>query len=295
MYKQIDANKRNSLLLISFFLILIMTLGWVFSYVLNNTWIFPIAVIFSVSQALIGYYFGDKITLLVSRAKEVRHDENPQFYHIVENLCITAGLPLPKIYIIEDSAPNAFAAGRDPKHALICVTSGLLEKLERPELEGVIAHELSHIGNYDIRLMTIAVVLVGIVSLLSDWFLRYTFWGRREREREENNQFKIIILALAFILAILAPLIAGLIQLAISRKREYLADASAALLTRYPEGLAQALEKISQDSEPLEAANKATAHLYIENPLKEHGGWLNNLFNTHPPVEERIKILRNMI
>lgn len=295
MYKQIDANKRNSFLLISFFLILIMTLGWVFSYVLNNTWIFPIAVIFSISQALISYYFGDKITLLVSRAKEVRHDENPQLYHIVENLCIAAGLPVPKIYIIDDTAPNAFAAGRDPKHAVICVTSGILEKLKRSELEGVIAHELSHIGNYDIRLMTITVVLVGIVSLLSDWFLRYTFWGRREREREENNQFKIIILVLAFILAILAPIIAGLIQLAISRKREYLADASAALLTRYPEGLARALEKISQDSEPLEAANKATAHLYFENPLKEYGGWLNNLFNTHPPAEERIKILRGMI
>jgi heat shock protein HtpX len=218
---------------------------------------------------------------------------------LVENLSITAGLPKPKIYLIEDLSPNAFATGRDPEHASIAVTSGLLEKLNKVELEGVIAHELSHVGNYDIRLMTIVVVLVGIVALLSDFFLRWTWFGSRRRDGEGRGQIQMILFILAIVLAILAPLAATLIQLAISRKREFLADATGALLTRYPEGLASALEKISKDPEPLEAANKATAHLYIESPFKKGEnrgqGWLVGLFNTHPPVGERVKRLREMI
>ena len=298
MYNQIDSNKRNTVLLIGIFLVVIIFLGWFFSYQFNNQLILVIAVIIAVSQAFISYYYSDKITLAISGAHEVKHNENPQLYHIVENLCITAGLPVPKIYIIDDSAPNAFATGRDPKHAVICVTRGLLDKLNKTELEGVISHELSHIGNFDIRLMTITVVLVGIVSLLSDWFLRWSWWGD-SRRRDDNSQLGGILALVAIILVILSPIIAQLIKLAISRKREFLADASGALLTRYPDGLANALEKIARDHEPLEAANKATAHLYIENPFKEGEkrsvSWFANLFNTHPPVEERIKKLRAII
>lgn len=280
------------------FLIFIIGVGWIFSYYYNNQVILYIAVIVSVAQAFISYYYSDKITLAVSGAKVVEHKDNAQLYHIVENLCITAGLPTPKIYIINDSAPNAFATGRDPKHAVICVTSGLLEKLNKNELQGVIAHELSHIGNYDIRLMTIVVVLVGIIALLSDWFLRWSWFGGGRKSNNEGNQFDAVIGIIAIVLVILSPIIATLMQLAISRKREYLADASGALLTRYPDGLASALEKISKDTEPLEAANKATAHLYITNPFKEGEkrsvGWFSNLFNTHPPIEERIKKLKEM-
>ncbi len=298
MYNQIDSNKRKTVILIGAFLVFIIGIAWVFSRALDNPFIVPVAVIFAIVMSISSYWYSDKITLFISGAKEVKHDENPELYHIVENLCITAGLPLPKIYIINDSAPNAFATGRDPQHAVICVTSGLLQKLKRTELEGVIAHELSHIGNYDIRLMTLIVVLVGIVALMSDFFLRWTWWGRGGRDSEKGGQIRLILFLAGIILAILSPVIATLIQLAISRKREFLADATGALLTRYPEGLARALEKISADPEPLEAANKATAHLYITNPLKEHKGkargWFSSLFNTHPKVEERIAKLREM-
>lgn len=292
MYDQIDSNKRKTVFLITIFLLFIIGLGWVFAQVFDSYSILVIAVAFSIAMSWGSYWYSDRIVLAMSRAKEIQHDENRELYHIVENLAITAGLPLPKIYLIEDSAPNAFATGRDPQHAVIAVTRGLLEKLERSELEGVISHELSHIGNYDIRLMTIIVMLVGIVALISDWFLRWTWWGRRRRGRRDSSQ--LIFFLVGIILALLAPLIATLIKLAVSRKREFLADASGALLTRYPEGLASALEKISKDSEPLEVANKATAHLYIENPLKEYRGFLNKLFSTHPPVEERIARLRVM-
>ncbi len=267
-------------------------IGWTFSQLFDSYLILVAAVAFSTVMSWGSYWYSDRIVLAMSRAKEIRHDDNRELYHIVENLAITAGLPTPKIYLIEDSAPNAFATGRDPQHAVIAVTSGLLEKLKRSELEGVVAHELSHVGNYDIRIMTIVVVLVGVVALISDWFLRWTWWGRRRREVKGSSQ-PIIFIA-GIILALLAPLIATLIKLAISRKREFLADANGALLTRYPEGLAAALEKISNDSEPLEVANKATAHLYIENPLKEYKGFLNKLFSTHPPVQERIDLLRAM-
>lgn len=301
MYKEIDSNKRRTAFLIGFFLIFIIAFGYVLSWYFNNYFILVIAVIIATTQALVSYYYSDSITLAVSGAKEVpRKEPYLTLHRKVENLAITAGLPKPKIYIINDSAPNAFATGRDPKYASIAVTSGLLEKLNKSELEGVIAHELSHVGNYDIRLMTIVVVLVGVVALISDFFLRWTWFGggRRRSDGEGGGQLQLILLIVAIVMAILAPLAASLMQLAISRKREYLADASGALLTRYPEGLAEALEIISQDPEPLEVANKATAHLYIESPFKESShnqGWLSGLFETHPPVGERIKRLRAMI
>ncbi|HXF52322.1 MAG TPA: M48 family metallopeptidase [Dehalococcoidia bacterium] len=247
--------------------------------------------------ALLSYYSSSSVALAVSGAREVSPAEEPELHRIVENLCIGAGLPKPKVYIIEDGSPNAFATGRDPEHAAIAVTRGLLQKLDRLELEGVIAHELSHIGNYDIRLMTIVVVLVGLIALMADFFLRWTWWGagRRPSNRDRSAGSGVaLILLLALIAAILMPLVAQIIKFAISRQREYLADASAALLTRYPEGLARALEKIAADPDPLEVANKATAHLYINNPLREHESFLNNLFSTHPPIEERIRLLRAM-
>lgn len=296
MYKEIDSNKRKTFLLITLFSLLVIGIGWLFSYIYNDFIILLIAVIVSIAMSFSSYWWSDKIVLAISRAKPIDPKKEKLLYHLVENLCIAAGLPMPRIYIIEDSAPNAFATGRNPQHAVICVTRGLLDKLEKVELEGVIAHELSHIGNYDILLMTIVVILVGFVALLSDWFLRFSFLGRRRDDKE--GELGLILFLIGIVMAIITPLVANLIKLAISRKREYLADASGALLTRYPEGLARALEKISADNEPLEVANKATAHLYITNPLNEHKGssrgWFANLFNTHPPIEERIRRLRNM-
>lgn len=239
------------------------------------------------------YYWSDKIVLGISGAKPLKHDENKEIYHLVENLCIAAGLPMPKIYIIEDTATNAFATGRDPKHGVICFTTGILSKLNKQELEGVTAHELSHIGNRDTLLMSVVSVLVGTIALLSDFFMRSMwFGGRRDSEDRNNTVFLIIGIAAA----ILAPIVATLIQLAVSRRRELLADASGVLLTRYPEGLINALLKISSDKEPLEAANRGTAHLYIVNPLKgkDAAGFFVGLFNTHPPIPVRIKALREM-
>jgi heat shock protein HtpX len=235
--------------------------------------------------------------LSISGAHEVTKEEEWEYVRRVENLCIGSGLPMPRTWVLEDSAPNAFATGTNPEKSHIVVTRGLLNKLEPIELEGVLAHELSHIGNYDIRIMTVAVLLVGVIALLSDIFLRFTFWGagsRRSNRDRGGGGAALILLAVALVGAILAPLIAQALRFAISRRREYLADASAAYLTRHPEGLARALEKIRDDHEPLEAANKATAHLYISNPLRDHASSLNNLFNTHPPIDERIRLLRNM-
>lgn len=229
--------------------------------------------------------------LSITGARPIEKNDNPELYRIVENLAITAGLPIPKIYIINDSQPNAFATGRDEKHAVVVVTRGLLEKLERAELEGVIAHELSHIGNRDMLLGTVVVTLVGVVALLSRFFLRISFFGGGRRRKSRGSGGLLIILGVMG--AILAPIVATLIQLAISRKREFLSDASGALLTRYPEGLARALEKISQDSTPLKRADHSTAHLYITNPFKEKN-WLSKLFSTHPPVEKRTRALRGM-
>jgi heat shock protein HtpX len=257
----------------------------------------PIVAIPLAIFALFSYYASQRITLAISQAHEVTKEDEPDFFRTVENLCIGAGLPMPKVYVIEDGAPNAFATGRDPDHAVVCVTRGLLNKLERLELEGVIAHELSHIGNYDIRLMTIVVVLVGLVALLADIMLRLTFFGagrRRSNRGRGSGGGAAFIYIIALVAIVLAPLAAQFIKFAVSRQREYLADSSAALLTRYPEGLARALEKISGDKDPLEAANKATAHLYIVNPLTEHKSFLNNVFATHPPIDDRIRILRAM-
>jgi len=291
LYTQKDKNIRKTWMLITFFLVFVIALGWVFSYQFNSPIILIIAVIFSTVTSFTSYWYSDKIVLAMSHAQEVKHDENPDLYHLVENLCITAGLPLPKIYIINESAPNAFATGRDPEHAVIAVTKGLLEKLDRSELEGVLAHELSHIGNRDILLQTVVVILVGLVALLSDWFLRWSFFGRKSNDRD-SGQLGTIMAVIGIVLAILSPLIAVLIQLSVSRKREFLADASGALLTRYPEGLAKALEKISQDQTQLKVANKATAHMYITNPFR--GKKISKMFMTHPPVEERVKSLRGM-
>lgn len=253
--------------------------------------IFGFALIMAGVMNFVSYYWSDKIVLGISGAKPIEKKDNPEVYRTVENLCIAAGLPLPKIYVLDDSAPNAFATGRDPKHAAICFTTGILSKLNKQELEGVTAHELSHVGNRDTLLMSVVSVLVGTIALLSDWFMRSMWYGGRDRDR--NNT---VFLVIAIVAAILAPIVATLIQLAVSRRRELLADASGVLLTRYPEGLINALQKISSDKEPLEAANRGTAHLYIVNPLKgtEAKAWLAGLFNTHPPMEVRVKALREM-
>jgi heat shock protein HtpX len=297
VYDQISSNKRKTAVLLGAFLILIILLGFVFSQAYNSPGILYAAVIFSVGYSLISYYFSPNITLAISRAKPVDRQTNKELYQLVEDLAITAGLPTPKIYVIDDTALNAFATGRNPKNAVIVFTTGIVQTLNKAELEGVVAHELSHIGNYDMRLMTLVVVLVGVLTLLADFFLRFSFYGGKSRSREGGGQAQAMFMLAGIILALLSPVIATLIQLAISRKREYLADSSGVLLTRYPEGLASALEKITADTEPLEAANKATAHLYIANPLRNNKGgvgWFANLFNTHPPIEERIKRLREM-
>jgi heat shock protein HtpX len=235
------------------------------------------------------------MVLAISRARPAEKSQYPHLYNSVEGLAIAAGIPMPKLYVIDDSAPNAFATGRNPEHAAIAVTTGLLDKLNRVELEGVIGHEMSHIADYDTLLMTITVILVGTVALVSDWMLRSFLWGGgRRRKSTGGGQAGAIIMLVAVVLAVLSPLIAQLIRLAISRKREFLADANGARLTRYPEGLASALVKISSDPEPLEVANKATAHLYIANPLKGVKGNFNKMFATHPPVEERVAALRSM-
>jgi heat shock protein HtpX len=294
IYTNIASNKRRSFFLIVIFVAFIIGLGYIFAKALDMYWIFPLAISIATIQAVTSYWWSDKMVLAISGAKEVDRKLNQELYRLVENLSIAGGLPTPRIYLIEDTAPNAFATGRDPKHAVICVTSGLVAKLDKQELEGVIAHELSHIGNYDIRLATIIVVLAGIVVLISDWFLRISFFGGGD-DSDNNNQWMFFA---GLILAILAPIFAVMIQLALSRKREFLADADGVLLTRNPDGLARALTAISVDKEPLEAANKGTAHLYITNPLKDHKGsargWFSGLFDTHPPIEERVKRLRDM-
>jgi len=295
MYKEIDSNKRNTFFLIFFFVIFIIGLGWALSYIFDNQFILVIAVIIAVTQSWISYYYSDKIVLTMSRARgPIKKKDNPELYRLVENLCITAGLPMPKIYMIDDSAPNAFATGRNPDHAVVCFTTGILQKLEKVELEGVVAHELSHIGNWDILLQTVIVTLVGVIVLISDFSLRTMFFRRRSDGEGGGG----VLLLVGLLLLIISPIFAVLIQLAVSRKREYLADASAALLTRYPDGLALALEKISADKEPLEVANRATAHLYIVNPLKKKGSGgslFANLFSTHPSIKDRKKRLREMI
>jgi heat shock protein HtpX len=297
---RIAVNRRNSLFLIACFLAFVA----VFGYVIGYAWIGdPMGALFGLGLAFVvgtvsglaTYYGGDRMVLAASRAKEITHEDAPVLFNVVEEMAIAAGLPMPKVYIINDSAPNAFATGRDLEHASVAVTSGLLKKLDRDELQGVIAHEMSHVGNFDIRYAMLVGVLVGTTVLISDFFLRgLWFGGGRGGRREGGGQAQIIMLIVAILLAILAPLFARLLQLSISRQREYLADATAVQLTRNPKGLADALQKISGDREVLEAANRATAHLYIVNPIKKFEKRARGLFSTHPPIEERIEILRQM-
>ena len=289
MYSQIDANKRKSIFLVLIFIALLTGIGWILDNWLGYG---PGAIVGAVGvslvMTLISYYHGDTVALRSTGARLIEKKDNAYVYNLVENLCITAGLPVPKIHIIESPALNAFATGRDPKHASIALTTGIIQALENEELEGVIAHELSHVKNYDIRLMTIVIVLVGAVSLIANWFLHSNF----RRSSDSDNRGGNILAIAGLVLIILSPIIAELIKLAVSRKREYLADASGSLLTRYPEGLARALEKIQASTQPLTTASTATAHLFISNPFK--GKSLTNLFSTHPPIAERIKQLRGM-
>ena len=293
LYTLKDTNIRKTYFLITIFLLFIIAIGWIFSYIFERPEILIIAAIFAILSSITSYWYSDKIVLYMTRAKPVKKEDNPELYRIVENLCITAGLPMPKIYILDEEQPNAFATGRDPNHSVVAVTRGLLERLERSELEGVIAHELSHIKNRDMLLQTVVVVLAGMISIACEIFLRSLWWGGGGRRKREENQ---LFYLLGLIAIILAPIAATLIRLAISRKREFLADASGALLTRYPEGLARALEKITSDPHPMRVASSATAHLFIANPFrgKQKTSWLAKLFMTHPPVEERIKALREM-
>ena len=295
IYEAASANRWRTLLLIAVFTALVAVLAYVVGEYFapgGGVAALPFALAISGGSALVSYFAGDKLILAQSQARELGPDEDLRLRDVVESLALGLGIPPPKMYLIEDSAPNAFATGRDPQHASIAVTRGLLDKLDRTELEGVIAHELSHVGNRDIRVMVLVTVLVGTVALLADWMWRSMFWGRgRDRDRGGGGS---IIAVIAIALAVLTPIIATLIQLAVSRQREYLADASGALLTRYPPGLASALRKIAADKEPLEVANKATASLYIANPLKDAPAFFDHLFDTHPPIEERIKRLEAM-
>lgn len=291
LYSHQDENIGKTWVLMSLFFVVVIGLGWYFSYALGNSYILYGAVIFSIVMNVISYWYSDKIVLKMSGARPVAREENRELYNIVENLSITAGLPVPRIFIINDPAPNAFATGRDKDHAVVAVTTGILQILDKNELEGVLAHELSHIGNRDILLSTVVVVLVGFVVLLSDFFLRMSFWGGGH---SRDNRASGILVIIGIVLAILSPIIATLIQLAISRKREFLADASGALLTRYPEGLASALLKIGKYGRPMARANNATAHLFIANPFGGTGKKISNLFLTHPPIEDRVRALRDM-
>lgn len=291
MYEQIESNKRKTLILIALFIVIILGIGYVAWQGLGlGPESMILALGFSSVMSLSSYFVGDKVALSSAGAKEIVKDDNPYVYRMVENLSITAGLPMPKVYIIESAALNAFATGRSPEHASIAITTGLINALENEELEGVIAHELSHVKNYDIRVMTIVVILVGMLAILSDIFLRFGLFGRRDSDN--NKGIGGILAIIGIVLLILSPIIAELIKLAVSRKREYLADASGALLTRYPDGLANALEKISASTVPLKTANAATAHLFISNPFKKNS--FSAFMSTHPPIEDRISRLRGM-
>ncbi|MEK6957910.1 MAG: M48 family metallopeptidase [archaeon] len=294
MYEQISENNRNTIILVAFFSVFILFLSWV----LGEIWFggggtigIIIGLIFLLIYVTFSYYFADRIVLAISGAKELQRKDNIYLYSLIEGLAIAAGIPAPKAYVINDTALNAFATGRNPGHSIIVVTSGLLQRLDRQELEGVIAHEMSHIKNYDIRLMMLVVVFVGLTALLSDIILRSILWGKHGGNRGRGG---LILLVVGIVLAIITPIVAMLLKFAISRQREYLADASGVMLTRNPEGLASALEKIGSDKEVLEAANSATAHLYIDNPLKNRKAWFDGMFDTHPKIGDRVKRLRGM-
>ena len=295
LYTQQSKNITKTWLLMSIFLVIVIGVGFFFSQYYDNPNILYFFVIFSIFMNILSYWYSDKIALKLNHARQIKREDNIELWNIVENLSITAGLPMPRLCIMDDASPNAFATGRDKEHAVVCVTTGLLQILNKTELEGVIAHELSHIGNRDILLSTAVVVLVGFVSIVADIFLRSMFWGGGH-SRDDNNRSGGVIMLIGIILSILAPIFATLIQLAISRKREFLADASGALITRYPEGLANALKKISNYSGKMKYANTATAHLFIANPFGSRRSLtkkISNFFNTHPRVEDRINALIN--
>lgn len=307
IYEVQAANKfKSNLIILGFFLfvagtiyVLSQAFGLYIGYRPGGLGFVGVALIVSGLMSLGGYYFSDRIVLTISGARPADRKRDFTFFTVSENLCLATGIPKPKLYVIEDSAPNAFATGRDPEHAVVCVTTGLLDKLNRSELEAVVAHEMTHIKNYDIRLMSVVTVMVGVIALLGDWLLRASWYGRRSSDSEhKSDQLGAIIMIIGIIFAILSPIIAQLIQLAISRRREFMADAGAVSITRQPSSLIAALKKISADTEPLEVANKATAHLYIANPFKGGGhgavGWFSGLFNTHPPITKRIALLSEM-
>jgi heat shock protein HtpX len=293
IYTQKDSNRRRTVFLMGMFLVFVIAIGYAAAWYIGNPIILYVAVGFAFVMNFVSYWYSDRIVLRMTGARLVSKTEAPELYNIVENLAITAGLPMPKVYIIDDPSPNAFATGRNPEHAAVAATTGLLAILDRNELEGVMAHEMSHIGNRDILVMTVAVVLAGFIAILADFFMRALWFGGGARDKHP------IFLILAIVGIILAPIAAKLIKMAVSRKREYLADAAGALLTRYPEGLASALEKISRHSQPMRRVSHATAHLFISDPLpdvgkRSLGQRINHLFSTHPPVEERVRLLRGM-
>lgn len=298
IYNQINANKWRTFLIIFLFIGLVSFFFFLIGkYVGDSTTYFVIGLLFSFFSGLGSYFYSDKIVLLMTGAKPADKKIHFDFYTVAENLSIAAGLPMPKLYVIEDSTPNAFATGRNPKNAVVAATTGILEKLERVELEGVIAHELSHVKNYDILVMTVVSILVGMIVYVADFVMRSMWWGGLRQRDNENRRGNAVMFIIFILFLIIMPIIATLIQLAISRKREFLADAEGALLTRYPEGLARALEKIAADRNVLKTASNATAHLFIVNPLHKKTkfvNWLSGLFSTHPPVEERVRLLREM-
>lgn len=307
IYEVQNSNKLKSAVIVILFAVFVAVaiyilssaMGYYLGYEPGGLGFAGIALIVSGISTFISYYFSDRIVLGISGARPATEAEDRIFRGVVENICIGAGIPKPRLYVIEDTAPNAFATGRDPEHAVVCATTGILQKLNRTELEAVMAHEISHIRNLDIRLMSIVSVMVGLVALLADWFLRMSWHGRRSDRDREGNQLGAIILVLGLVFAILSPIVAQLIQLAISRRREFMADAGSVGITRQPQGLISALRKISADNEPLEAANKATAHMYITNPFKNDRvnkavSRFANLFNTHPSIEERVRVLSEM-
>lgn len=291
MYSAISANKRKTIFIMAVFMMLAAGLSWLFGAVYQDYSITVIAVTFSIFYVLWSYFGASKLALAMNGAHEIQKKDNPRLWRIVENLSITNGQPMPKVYIIEDRAMNAFATGRDPRHSAVAVTTGLLDALKDNELEGVMAHEMGHIKNYDIRVSMIAFALVAVISLLCDFFLRMSFFGSRDDDNNNSSAHGVLLL-LALVAIIIAPIAASLLQLAISRRREYLADATGAMTTRYPEGLASALEKIRDHGSAMHRQNTSTAHLFFANPLK--GKSFSALFSTHPPIEERIKILRGM-
>ena len=302
-YDQIGANRRNSVLLAVAVVLILGLLGAAIGFAVTGV---PeaallgsgLAVTVGLFASLISYYAGDSLVLSVSGAKEVTERDHPQLLNVVREIALAANLPMPRVYLIDDTAPNAFATGRDPAHASVAITIGLLQKLDREELQGVIAHELSHVRNYDIRFSLMVGVMVGSIALLADFFLRFTFWGGGRRSRRDSDTgsggLQIVIFVVAIVLAILAPIVSRLVQMAVSRQREFLADVSGVELTRNPYGLARALAKISLDTEPLEVANRATQHLYFENPIKAATGTSRSLFSTHPAAIDRINRLREL-